>query len=97
LFETRSNLAHSHPLDLYEINNYGTNDNLLLRKNRQKGDRDLKTILMWNDAYGVRTYDIGWGREPFYKKVQRLDASAIFCAQQFSAALQITGNRLFSS
>jgi hypothetical protein len=27
----------------------------------------LKTILMWNDAYGVRTYDIGHGREPFYK------------------------------
>jgi hypothetical protein len=22
---------------------------------------------MWNDAYGVRTYDIGFGREPFYK------------------------------
>ena len=39
-----------------------------------KEDRDkdvpkdqLKTILMWNDAYGVREYDIGHGREPFYK------------------------------
>ena len=30
-------------------------------------ESDLKTILMWNDAYGVRDYDIGHGREPFYK------------------------------
>jgi hypothetical protein len=30
-------------------------------------EEKLKTILMWNDAYGVRTYDIGFGREQFYK------------------------------
>ena len=55
--------------DGFEVNNWGPNVNLILNKTRYidvKEDK-LKKILMWNDAYGVRTYDIGLGREPFYK------------------------------
>ena len=57
--------------EVYEVNNYGPNDNLLVRRDRDRDvpESELKTILMWNDAYGVRTYDIGHGREPFYRKV----------------------------
>ena len=53
----------------YEVNNWGENDNLLVLQDRQRDakESELKTILMWNDAYGVREYDIGHGREPFYK------------------------------
>ena len=53
--------------DDYEINNLGPNRNVVIRKDRDKEATELKTILMWNDAYGVREYDIGHGREPFYK------------------------------
>ena len=55
--------------EVYEVNNYGPNDNLLVRRDRARDvpESELKTILMWNDAYGVRTYDIGHGREPFYR------------------------------
>ena len=55
--------------EVYEVNNYGPNDNLLVRRDRDRDvpESELKTILMWNDAYGVRTYDIGHGREPFYR------------------------------
>ena len=57
--------------EVYEVNNYGPNDNLLVRRDRDRDvpESELKTILMWNDAYGVRTYDIGHGREPFYRYV----------------------------
>ena len=53
----------------FQINNFGQNRDVKVATDR---DRDvpqsqLKTILMWNDAYGVRDYDIGHGREPFYK------------------------------
>ena len=59
--------------EVYEVNNYGPNDNLLVRRDRDRDvpESELKTILMWNDAYGVRTYDIGHGREPFYKYVKQ--------------------------
>jgi hypothetical protein len=52
-----------------EYNNFGDNDNVALARARHadEGEEQLKTILMWNDAYGVRKYDIGWGREPFIK------------------------------
>ncbi len=57
------------PIDLtqFEVNNFGPNDNVLVKKDRQKNKTRLKTILMWNDAYGMRQYDIGWGREPYFK------------------------------
>ncbi|XP_040574510.1 alpha-(1,3)-fucosyltransferase C [Lepeophtheirus salmonis] len=53
----------------YEVNNYGPNLNLILQKDRQKNvnEKDLKIILAWNEAYGSKKYDIGFGREPFYK------------------------------
>ena len=59
--------------EVYEVNNYGPNDNLLVRRDRDRDvpESELKTILMWNDAYGVRTYDIGHGREPFYRYVKQ--------------------------
>ena len=28
-----------------------------------------KNILFWNDAYGVRTYDVGFGNEHFYNNL----------------------------
>ena len=72
--------------EVYEVNNYGPNDNLLVRRDRDRDvpESELKTILMWNDAYGVRTYDIGHGREPFYRyKCPRHAASrrptGVFC------------------
>ena len=42
----------------YEVNNYFENDNLVILRDRQRDvpQENLKTILMWNDAYGVRTY-----------------------------------------
>ena len=53
----------------YEINNWGGNDNLVLVKDRQRDaeDSELKIILMWNIAYGTKNFDIGHGRELFYK------------------------------
>ena len=56
--------------DGYLDNNWGENVHLLVKKDRQKdaaSNASLKTILMWNDAYGVRQYDIGHGREPFFR------------------------------
>ena len=29
-------------------------------------ESELKHILFWNEAYGSKEYDIGFGREPFY-------------------------------
>ena len=59
----------SYDPEIYEVNNYGPNDNVLVRKDRDRDvpESGMKTILMWNDAYGSRTYDIGHGREPFYR------------------------------
>ena len=64
-----SNLLQQQLSEEFEINNWLWNDHLVLRKDRQKDAKpeEIKTILMWNDAYGVRNYDIGHGREPFYK------------------------------
>lgn len=52
-----------------EVNNYGTRHNLLVQSDRFENvpENELKTILFWNDAYGVREYDIGFGREPFFR------------------------------
>ena len=57
------------PPDGYEVNNWGDNTNVLVKKDRHRDapESEMKYILMWNDAYGVREYDIGHGREPFYK------------------------------
>ena len=53
----------------YEINDYGGNDNLCVSTSRYNDTsiEKLKTILMWNLAYGTKEYGIGFGREPFYK------------------------------
>ncbi len=53
----------------YELNNYGPNVNLPVWKDRQKEAKpsELKSILMWNNAYGRKKYDIGQGRDKFYK------------------------------
>ncbi len=56
--------------DGYMENNWGDNVHLLVKENRQTDEASnssLKTILMWNNAYGSRRYDIGHGREPFFK------------------------------
>ena len=47
----------------FDINNYGSNVDLKVPKNRHKDtkDSDLKYILFWNDAYGSRVYDVGFG------------------------------------
>ena len=52
----------------YDINNYGSNIDLKVPKNRHREAKnsDLKHILFWNDAYGSRVYDVGFGREHFY-------------------------------
>ena len=54
--------------EIFDVNNYGSNVNLLVNKTRYKNvpNSKLKTILFWNDAYGVRTYDVGFGHEHFY-------------------------------
>lgn len=69
-----SQAQHGDPImiddgDIYHVNNFGPNDNLKVLKDRQRDvhPSELKTILMWNDAYGVREYDIGHGRQPFYQ------------------------------
>ncbi len=56
--------------DGYMDNNWGDNVHKPVKLDRQTdaaSNASLKTILMWNNAYGVRTYDIGHGREPFFK------------------------------
>eukprot|EP00096_Caligus_rogercresseyi_P009651 TRINITY_DN3306_c0_g1_i1.p2 TRINITY_DN3306_c0_g1~~TRINITY_DN3306_c0_g1_i1.p2 ORF type:complete len:397 (-),score=104.04 TRINITY_DN3306_c0_g1_i1:859-2049(-) len=52
-----------------ELNNYGPHRHLAVSRDRQKGteEKDLKVILAWNEAYGGKVYDIGSGREAFYK------------------------------
>ena len=54
--------------EAFEINNYGSNVNVLVNKTRYRDvpKSKLKNILFWNDAYGVRTYDVGFGQEHFY-------------------------------
>ena len=53
------------------INNFGDNIDLILTKDRQRDseEKDLKYILHWNEAYGGKEYDIGFGREPFYSSL----------------------------
>ena len=55
----------------FEINNFGPNFNVLVNKTRYRNvpKKQLKSILFWNDAYGVRTYDVGFGREHFYSNL----------------------------
>ena len=50
------------------LNNYGDHINMKVDKNRQKNasESELKYILFWNEAYGTKEYDIGFGRQPFY-------------------------------
>ena len=55
----------------FDNNSYGLNLNLMVSKTRY---RDVprskwKNILFWNDAYGVRTYDVGFGNEHFYNSM----------------------------
>ena len=54
-----------------EVNNYGSNVNLVVNKSRYRDvpKSKLKNILFWNDAYGVRTYDVGFGQEHFYNNL----------------------------
>ena len=54
-----------------EVNNYGSNVNLVVNKSRYRDvpKNKLKNILFWNDAYGVRTYDVGFGQEHFYNNL----------------------------
>ena len=39
---------------------------MVLTAGRQKDDEKLKYILFWNEAYGSKEYDLGFGRQPFY-------------------------------
>ena len=50
------------------INNFGDNINLEIsaRRQRDANQSELKYILFWNEAYGSKEYDLGFGREPFY-------------------------------
>ena len=51
-----------------KVNNYGDNINLHLDAKRQMdaGEEEMKYILFWNEAYGSKEYDLGFGRQPFY-------------------------------
>jgi len=51
-----------------EENNFGPNVGLQVVKDRQRNasKNELKYILFWNEAYGSKEYDLGFGREPFY-------------------------------
>merc|ERR1712223_1771360 len=55
----------------FDINDYGPDSNLMVNKtiyiNVPKSK--LKNILFLNDAYGVRTYDVGFGNEHFYSNM----------------------------
>lgn len=55
----------------FEVNNFGPNHNLLVNKTRYRDvpKSKLKNILFWNDAYEVRTYDVGFGQEHFYENL----------------------------
>ena len=55
----------------FDINNYGENLNLMVNKTRFKDvpKTKWKNILFWNDAYGVRTYDVGFGNGHFYNNM----------------------------
>ena len=55
----------------FDINNFGENSNLLVNKTRYRDvpKTKWKNILFWNDAYGVRTYDVGFGNEHFYNNM----------------------------
>ena len=52
----------------FEENDFGNNHKLCVDTSRYKDTprTKLKTILMWNLAYGTKEYDIGFGQEPFY-------------------------------
>ncbi len=66
---TRDNFSASNDESEFEVNNYGDNVNLLVNKTRYRDvpKERWKNILFWNDAYGTRRYDIGFGNEPFYE------------------------------
>merc|ERR1712156_226473 len=51
-----------------EANNFGPNVGLQVVRDRQRNasKNELKYILFWNEAYGSKEYDLGFGREPFY-------------------------------
>ena len=56
-----------------EVNNYGSNVNLVVNKSRYRDvpTNKLKNILFWNlkdldKAYGFEKYDVGEGHEHFY-------------------------------
>ena len=53
----------------FVVNDFGNYDKLCVDSIRHKDtpSNKLKTILMWNEAYGTKEYDIGFGREPFFK------------------------------
>ena len=53
----------------FESNNFGDNDNVCVDPSRHKDTppEKLKTILMWNLAYGTKEYGIGFGRDTFYR------------------------------
>ena len=57
--------------EAFGINNYGSNVNVLVNKTRYRDvpKSKLKNILFRNDAYGVRTYDVGFGQEHFYSNL----------------------------
>ena len=54
--------------DTVVVNNFGNNIDLVVAKERQRGasEDELKHILFWNEAYGSKEYDLGFGRQPFY-------------------------------
>ena len=53
------------------INNFGSHVNLKVSKDRHNTTRadHLKYILFWNEAYGSKEYDIGFGRDGFVNSV----------------------------
>ena len=53
------------------INNFGDNINKKISASRQRNasQSELKYILFWNEAYGSKEYDLGFGREPFYNNL----------------------------
>ena len=53
----------------YNMNDFGGNDKLCVDVSRYNSTspEKLKTILMWNLAYGTKDYGLGFGRDPFYK------------------------------
>lgn len=69
-FETQSCINRSFQ-DEFMVNNFGSNHNLTLKKDRQREYpfEQLKVILMWNKAYGSKKYNLGFGREPFYEVI----------------------------